>query len=57
MNGNHDSRNMNEGEEVLKSGQTAVVRCAEKTGKTKEILSLVLQTSGMTLSTYDHRQH
>ena len=49
VNGNQNSRNINEGEEVLKSGQILAVGCTNKIGKIKEILGLVLQTSGMTL--------
>ena len=38
VSGNHISRNISEGEEVLKSRQILAVGCTKKTGKTREIL-------------------
>ena len=38
MNGNHNSWNMSEGEEELKSCQILAVGCTKKTGKTREIV-------------------
>ena len=48
---NFNSRNMNEGEEVLKSGQVITVGCkkTENSDSTKHISGLVLQTSALKL--------
>ena len=38
VNGNHNSRSISEGEEVLKSRQILAIACTKKIGKTREIL-------------------
>ena len=38
VSGNHNLRNMSEGEEVLKSRQILAVGCTNKIGKTREFL-------------------
>ena len=44
VNGNHNSQNISEGQEVIKSRPILATRCAKKTGKTREILKTMCNT-------------
>ena len=44
VNGNHNLRNISEGEEVLKSRQISAIGCTKKTGKAREILKTMSNT-------------